>query len=78
MSEKNVHTDRVTGALETASVLRMAVFSIDSLEDALAGTAHVHQLGDLRRAVQASARRIDDLAEDLDKIDSQYSGTARA
>lgn len=78
MVEKNIHTDCVTNALETASVLRTTVLSIYRLEETFADQAFVHQLSDIRRAVQASARRIDDLADDLDRVDSKYFGAAGA
>lgn len=55
--------------LGVASALRVAIYAIDAVEEDLAGTPHIHPLGDLRRVISLSEKRLDAAAIALDKID---------
>lgn len=59
-------------ALDAGGVLRCTFFAIDSLEDALVGTPHVHVLGSIRSAVQAAERRVSGVAEVLELIEFKH------
>ena len=74
MLKRDIYSDTVHDALEAGSILRIAIFAIDSLEEDLANTRHVHVMGDIRRAVQASAKRIESVSCTLDKTDRRYFG----